>query len=172
MIVLLSNKEEEKLESFEVETENLKLSMPVSEKLVKEENSLLKACQKKLHVPTFIEGQQKIEIGGERKSKLQVQVQSVEKKIKKFKWVETIEDVFKKNICSVNIYLHFYCYVFFLFISIDLFIFSSKQQNVFAFLLINVKYNYLKHVNILKNFKLLCSSHKMILTLDNSWNVF
>lgn len=85
MIVLLSNKEEEKLESFEVETENLKLSMPVSEKLVKEENSLLKACQKKLHVPTFIEGQQKIEIGGERKSKLQVQVQSVEKKIKKFK---------------------------------------------------------------------------------------
>ena len=85
MIVLLSNKEEEKLESFEVETENLKLSLPVSEKLVKEENSLLKACQKKLHVPTFIEGQQKIEIGGERKSKLQVQVQSVEKKIKKFK---------------------------------------------------------------------------------------
>ena len=85
MIVLLSNKEEEKLESFEVETENLKLSLPVSEKLVKEENSLLKACQKKLHVPTFIEGQQKIEIGGQRKSKLQVQVQSVEKKIKKFK---------------------------------------------------------------------------------------
>lgn len=114
----------------------------------------------------------KIEIRGERKSKLQVQIQSVEKKIKKFKWVETIEDVFKKNIYSVNIYLHFYCYVFFLFISIDLFIFSSKQQNVFAFLLINVKYNYLKHVNILKNFKLLCSSHKMILTLDNGWNVF
>ena len=85
MIVLLLNKEEEKLESFEVETENLKLSLSVSEKLIKEENSLLKACQKKLHVPTFIEGQQKIEIGGERKSKLQVQVQSVEKKIKKFK---------------------------------------------------------------------------------------
>ena len=73
-------KSRKELESFEVEMESLKLQSAVSENLIEEGSSLLKTCKKKMHIPTFTEVQQKIEMGLKRKSELQLQIQSLEKK--------------------------------------------------------------------------------------------
>ena len=52
------------------------------ESVVEEGNELLKACAKKMHIPIFTQGQQKVELGLKRKSVLQKEIDTLEKRKK------------------------------------------------------------------------------------------
>ena len=43
---------------------------------------MLKACTKKMHIPTFTEGQQKLELGLMRKRKIEEEIATLEKRRK------------------------------------------------------------------------------------------
>jgi len=63
----------------------MKHRLVVAEELVEEGNSLLKICAEKMHLPTFTEGQQKIEIGLKRKNSLQDDLKTLAKRRKTVK---------------------------------------------------------------------------------------
>ena len=51
--------------------------------------------QKEIVYTNFYWKVAKIQIGNNRKSELQLQIESVKKKINRSKWLETIDDVFR-----------------------------------------------------------------------------
>ena len=65
-----------------------KPSLEASEKIVEEGNTSLKACAKKMHIPTFTEGQQKVELGLKRKRELEQEILALD--IKKAKLAQKI----------------------------------------------------------------------------------
>ena len=64
------------------EIEAAKLRLRASDNLIDEGNTLLKACVKRMHLPTFTEGQQKVEIGVKRKAAIQNELETLEKRKK------------------------------------------------------------------------------------------
>ena len=51
-----------------------------AELLVEEGNRLIKSCVKKMHIPTFNDGQQRIELGLKRKKEIEKEIADLEVK--------------------------------------------------------------------------------------------
>ena len=72
------------MSQIEEEIVSSKRILTASEKLIDEGNELLKACTKKMHVPTFTVGQQKLELGLARKRKVEEEIKELEKQKAKY----------------------------------------------------------------------------------------
>lgn len=83
-----AEKEKEAREKeFEEIENNIKIvesKMQSAERIIEDANKLLKACVKKINTQIFIDGQQKVEIGLKRKSKLKAELEVAMKKKKCF----------------------------------------------------------------------------------------
>ena len=73
-----------RLEEIENNIRIMESKIQSAEQIIDDENKSLKACVKKMNTQIFIDGQQKVEIGLKRHSKLKAELEVAMKKKKSF----------------------------------------------------------------------------------------